>query len=260
MGARHSKRSVDITTTPKKGEEGAAVVEGEEGKLEKIAEPDLKVTTNGTLHNEIEFADKEETSKDETEDKEKVEPKLEIKQNGLPEEPSNAVDSKKEEAAESEKPTEQVNGEMEKTPDKETPEQKVEETPEQKKKKEKKKKWSFRSISFSKKDKSKPSKDSGDKNGEVKEVAEENAEEKDASPITAEMPKTEEVKPVESSESAAVTNGDATPAEEPEKPVESENTKKKNNRNQMKLLNHRKTATKTRKLKPMNPKRRSLKR
>lgn len=57
MGARHSKRSVDITTTPKKvGEDGAVIQEGEEGKLEKIAEPDLKVTTNGTLHSEIEFA------------------------------------------------------------------------------------------------------------------------------------------------------------------------------------------------------------
>lgn len=57
MGARHSKRSVDITTSPKKvGEDGAVIQEGEEGKLEKIAEPDLKVTTNGTLHSEIEFA------------------------------------------------------------------------------------------------------------------------------------------------------------------------------------------------------------
>lgn len=42
-----------------------------------------------------------------------------------------------------------------------------------KKEKTKKKKWSFRSISFSKKDKSKPSKESTDKNGDVKEVAEE---------------------------------------------------------------------------------------
>lgn len=54
MGARQSKRSVDITTTPKKGE-GEVVCEGE-GKLEKIPEIDNKVTTNGTLHPEIEFA------------------------------------------------------------------------------------------------------------------------------------------------------------------------------------------------------------
>ncbi|KAF7287310.1 hypothetical protein GWI33_001675 [Rhynchophorus ferrugineus] len=168
MGARHSKRSVDITTTPKKGEEGAAVIEGEEGKLEKIAEPDLKVTTNGTVHNEIELADKE-ASKDDTEDKEKDTSKAEIKENGLPEEPSNAVD----ESQKAEATTPVENGETEKTPEKETAEQKVEETSDQKKKKDKKKKWSFRSISFSKKDKSKPSKESGDKNGEVKEVAEE---------------------------------------------------------------------------------------
>lgn len=50
--------------------------------------------------------------------------------------------------------------------------EKIEESLEkEKKKKEKKKKWSFRSISFSKKDKSKPNKD-GDKNGHVKEEEE----------------------------------------------------------------------------------------
>lgn len=48
MGARQSKRSVDITTTPKKGEGDGGPVEGENvGKVEKIAEVDLKVTTNG---------------------------------------------------------------------------------------------------------------------------------------------------------------------------------------------------------------------
>jgi preprotein translocase subunit YajC len=53
MGARQSKRSVDITTTPKKGDD--VVVEGE-GKVEKIAEIDAKVTTNGAIHTEIEYA------------------------------------------------------------------------------------------------------------------------------------------------------------------------------------------------------------
>lgn len=59
------------------------------------------------------------------------------------------------------------------TPEKSSDE-KAEEASDKDKKKEKskKKKWSFRSISFSKKDKSKPSKEN-DKNGEVKEVAEE---------------------------------------------------------------------------------------
>lgn len=54
MGARQSKRSVDITTTPKKGE-GEIVVEGD-GKVEKLPEIDAKVTTNGAIHTEIEYA------------------------------------------------------------------------------------------------------------------------------------------------------------------------------------------------------------
>lgn len=55
MGQRQSKRSVDITTTPKKGE-GDVVVEGE-GRLEKINEVDqIKATTNGdALHNDAEI-------------------------------------------------------------------------------------------------------------------------------------------------------------------------------------------------------------
>lgn len=53
MGARQSKRSVDITTTPKKGD-GEIIAEGE-GKLEKIGDADLKVATNGTVpHNDVE--------------------------------------------------------------------------------------------------------------------------------------------------------------------------------------------------------------
>nr|CAI5835902.1 unnamed protein product [Callosobruchus analis] len=52
MGARQSKRSVDITTTPKK--DGEVSVEGE-GKLEKIGDADLKATTNGSLpHTDVE--------------------------------------------------------------------------------------------------------------------------------------------------------------------------------------------------------------
>lgn len=54
MGARQSRRSVDITTTPKK--EGEAIVAEGEGKLEKIGEVDVKVTSNGTVHSDIEFA------------------------------------------------------------------------------------------------------------------------------------------------------------------------------------------------------------
>lgn len=49
MGAKQSKRSVDITTTPKKDGE---LVEGE-GKVEKIGDMDVKVT-NGDIHKEVE--------------------------------------------------------------------------------------------------------------------------------------------------------------------------------------------------------------
>ncbi|RZC31915.1 pollen-specific leucine-rich repeat extensin-like protein 1 [Asbolus verrucosus] len=159
MGARQSKRSVDITTTPKKGEDG--VVEGE-GKVEKIAEIDAKVTTNGAIHTEIEYADKDESTKEEPET-------ADIKENGVSESEDAktpegdtvaAGDQLNESATVSEKSPE--NGD------------KDDGTPENKKNKEKskKKKWSFRSISFSKKDKSKPSKES-EKNGDVKEVVEE---------------------------------------------------------------------------------------
>lgn len=55
MGARQSKRSVDITTTPKKGEaEGSPV---NEDKIEKLGDADVvEVVTNGTTaHTDIEF-------------------------------------------------------------------------------------------------------------------------------------------------------------------------------------------------------------
>lgn len=52
MGARQSKRSVDITTTPKKGDADSPVVEGE-GKLERIGDVDAKLT-NGDIHKETE--------------------------------------------------------------------------------------------------------------------------------------------------------------------------------------------------------------
>lgn len=52
MGARQSKRSVDISTTPKKDGEIAAV-EGE-GKIEKIGDLDTKIT-NGDLHKDVDI-------------------------------------------------------------------------------------------------------------------------------------------------------------------------------------------------------------
>lgn len=74
MGARQSKRSVDITTTPKKeglpaeGSVGDAAAPGD-GKLERIEEADTKPTTNGIgPHTET----VEEKNQDEATEKDKV--------------------------------------------------------------------------------------------------------------------------------------------------------------------------------------------
>lgn len=74
MGARQSKRSVDITTTPKKegipaegGVVGDAAAPGD-GKLERIEEADTKPTTNGIAPHTDSAEDKEK-DKDETTEK-----------------------------------------------------------------------------------------------------------------------------------------------------------------------------------------------
>lgn len=80
MGARQSRRSVDITTTPKK--EGAPAEGGVgdttapgDGKLERIEETDTKPTTNGIAPHTDVTEDKDKDKDDATEkekDKEKV--------------------------------------------------------------------------------------------------------------------------------------------------------------------------------------------
>lgn len=79
MGARQSKRSVDITTTPKKegipvegGVVGDAAAPGD-GKLERIEEADTKPTTNGIAPHTDTAEDKEKDKDEATEkDKEQV--------------------------------------------------------------------------------------------------------------------------------------------------------------------------------------------
>lgn len=56
MGARQSKRSVDISNPPKKGE-----VEAEGGKLERLEEGDV-ATVKATLNGTAPHAEKEATS------------------------------------------------------------------------------------------------------------------------------------------------------------------------------------------------------
>lgn len=116
------------------------------------------------------FQDKEETEK---------EAAAEIKENGV----SDSESPKTPEAdvslsASKSEPTNEVGSPVaESTPEPAEGEKTTEESGEskdsaKKAKEKKKKKWSFRSISFSKKDKSKPTKDA-EKNGEVKDIVEE---------------------------------------------------------------------------------------
>nr|XP_034187462.1 A-kinase anchor protein 200-like [Osmia lignaria] len=162
MGARQSRRSVDITTTPKKegipaegGVVGDAAAPGD-GKLERIEETDTKPTTNGIApHTDV--AEDKDKDKDDATEKEKDKEKSE---EAKPEE------TKQESAGESAAETAEATTPTEANPASPnavtSPENK-----ETKKKDKMKKKWSFRSISFSKKDKSKPAREEAPKNGDV---------------------------------------------------------------------------------------------
>ncbi|XP_043265164.1 cell surface glycoprotein 1-like isoform X2 [Colletes gigas] len=181
MGAKQSRRSVDITTTPKK--EGiptdGGVVLGDaaapgDGKLERIEETDTKPTTNGIAPHTDTIEDKDK-DKDDVTEKEKDEVKAE--------------ETKQESAGESAAETAEVTTPTETTPT--SPNAATSpETKETKKKDKMKKKWSFRSISFSKKDKSKPARDEAPKNGDVtkEEPLAEGGEEAETGSATAGSP------------------------------------------------------------------------
>ncbi|XP_070150935.1 A-kinase anchor protein 200 [Polyergus mexicanus] len=162
MGARQSKRSVDITTTPKKegipvegGVVGDAAAPGD-GKLERIEEADTKPTTNGIAPH-TDTSDDKEKDKDETteKDKEQQPQQEEVK----------AEETKQESSGESPAEVAEVTTPTEATPA--SPNTATSPDNKEGKKKDKKKKWSFRSISFSKKDKTKPSREEAPKNGDV---------------------------------------------------------------------------------------------
>ncbi|XP_017760123.1 PREDICTED: calphotin-like [Eufriesea mexicana] len=159
MGARQSRRSVDITTTPKKeglpaeGGVGDAAAPGD-GKLERIEETDTKPTTNGIAPHTDVAEDKDKDKDDATEKEKDKEKQEEVKV----EETISAAESPTE-TAEVTTPTE-ANPASPNTAT--SPDNK-----ETKKKEKMKKKWSFRSISFSKKDKNKPAREEAPKNGDV---------------------------------------------------------------------------------------------
>lgn len=153
MGGRQSKRSVDITTTPKKEgtEDQQQPLDGRLGHIEE-GEGDTKPAANGAPT--VSATDIQE----------------EVVQNGS----EQIADGEIESAAQASEAETTITGEKEKEEDK------------KKEKKEKvKKKWSFRSISFSKKDKSKPPRE--DRNGGIskEEVAEVNEEKVEASEVAA---------------------------------------------------------------------------
>ncbi|XP_071568404.1 uncharacterized protein [Temnothorax nylanderi] len=162
MGARQSKRSVDITTTPKKegipaegGVVGDAAAPGD-GKLERIEEADTKPTTNGIAPHTDSTEDKEKDKDETTEkDKEQQPQQEEVK----------AEETKPESSGDSPAEVAEVTTPTEATPA--SPNTATSPDNKETKKKDKKKKWSFRSISFSKKDKTKPSRDETPKNGDV---------------------------------------------------------------------------------------------
>jgi len=85
MGARQSKRSVDITTTPKKegmpaeGGVSDAAAPGD-GKLERIEEADTKPTTNGIAPH-TDTAEDKEKDKDEATEKDKEQQQQQVSDN-----------------------------------------------------------------------------------------------------------------------------------------------------------------------------------
>nr|XP_050858626.1 A-kinase anchor protein 200-like isoform X2 [Vespula vulgaris] len=161
MGARQSKRSVDITTTPKKEgipSEGAVVGDAAtpgDGKLERIEESDAKPTTNGIAYRTDVTEDKDK-DKDEATEKDKEKESEEVKSEDTKQESSGEPSA---EGAEVTTPTEgnPASPNTVASPDSKEP----------KKKDKMRKKWSLRSISFSKKDKSKPTREETPKNGDV---------------------------------------------------------------------------------------------
>ncbi|XP_046739608.1 A-kinase anchor protein 200-like isoform X2 [Diprion similis] len=182
MGARQSKRSVDITTTPKKdGLPAEGSIAGDaaapgDGKLERIEESDGKPTTNGTApHSDTVADDKDkdkekekEKEKDKEQDKEKENEKDKDKDEDTEKEEVKVEDTRPESsntdtAVVAEEATTPTDGNT--TPI--SPESVTSPESKDAKKKDKKKKWSLRSLSFGKRDRSKSAREDTPKNGDV---------------------------------------------------------------------------------------------
>lgn len=223
MGAKQSKRSVDISGKEAAEGVGDVAVAGGPGKLEPLADADtLKPHINGDaiIQTPGEVTEKEKQL-----------------ENGTPENEKDAT-TEKEQIAQEENKEPVTNGESEPKVE-ENGDSTVAATPEQdsgkKPKKEKvKKKWSLRSISFSRKDKPKQEKKQKEEepktNGEPEKVPEEATEQtaevtesKSEVEITTEnkdekTPETPETEPLTNGSSAPETPKEATPIKE-EAPV-----------------------------------------
>ncbi|XP_053663069.1 A-kinase anchor protein 200-like [Anopheles marshallii] len=175
MGLAQSKRSVNITTDPAK--EGV-VAEGT-GKLEKIGEVDqLKAQANGdTQHNDGENETKVETDAAENEkDSTTEKTNKEGGDGGGGDTSVTAVSPTSEGESDANNKTLENGSNDESLNDSKAPAAADEAS---KKPKKPKKKWSFRNLSFSKKDKQKPAKKEKDEervNGECEKVPEEPTE------------------------------------------------------------------------------------
>jgi len=151
MGARQSKRSVDISTVATKAEKGPAGEPLENGTITAASTDEKQVAeANGGVEETL----KQNGSTPHIDEKESVEtvPAVDEIQ-----EPTNTEEEKPEAVVQAT----ETNGDVDTTVDESakspTDESVVAEVPASAEKKRKKKKsWSFRSISFSKKDKSKP--------------------------------------------------------------------------------------------------------
>ncbi|XP_046591598.1 A-kinase anchor protein 200-like isoform X2 [Neodiprion virginianus] len=174
MGARQSKRSVDITTTPKKdGIPAEGSVAGDaaapgDGKLERIEESDGKPTTNGTAPHSDAVVDDKDKEKEKEQDKDKENDKDKDKDEDTEKEEVKVEDTRQESSntdtpAVAEEATTPTDGNT--TPI--SPESATSPDSKDAKKKDKKKKWSLRSLSFGKKDRSKTAREDAPKNGDV---------------------------------------------------------------------------------------------
>ncbi|XP_055295004.1 A-kinase anchor protein 200 [Sitodiplosis mosellana] len=225
MGKAQSKRSVDITTENK---EGVAIADGEAGKVGKIEEVDQKPQLNGEANKDADSgtAEKQEEKKDEGAENEK-DAATEKTEQPAAEAESKADDATAAVAAvetkEEEKPAENGEGTenaadtttgtldeskdgVENAGDDATSTPVTDSAKKTKKEKSKKRFLSFRSFSFSKKDKTKPKKEeaaAATTNGECEKVPEEGTEEATAA-ATAVEPSGDEEKAVAAE---PVTNG-----------------------------------------------------